>query len=190
MLDCSCRKVKKETKHVTSDILSDLGYMYGSDCDYTRFELPQFPEYEVPPVLPLPHILDARAQLLEAGRLVEEMHFPAKCGSIFQLADLDDPEMFCFGTLQPMLFSLTTVLEAPLYEQMPEELKPEETVTEDGRHKVRAVRGGPDDEDYGEGAYYWEFGNEYESESEDEYTLKIRRLEQEEEERELWKRVK
>ncbi|KAF4136815.1 hypothetical protein GN958_ATG13974 [Phytophthora infestans] len=98
--------------------------------------------------------------------------------------------MFCFGTFQPMFFSLTTVLEAPLYEQMPEELKPEETVTEDGRHKVRAVRGGPDDEDYGEGAYYWEFGNEYESESEDEYTLEIRRLEQVEEERKLWKRVK
>ncbi|KAG7379852.1 hypothetical protein PHYPSEUDO_008070 [Phytophthora pseudosyringae] len=55
-------------------------------------------------------------------------------------ANLDDPGKFRFGTFQPMMFSLTTVLEAPLQRQIPYSLRPEEDDCDDGRHKQKLTK--------------------------------------------------
>ncbi|KAE9066512.1 hypothetical protein PF007_g28428 [Phytophthora fragariae] len=81
----------------------------------------EYPRYEPPDILPLPRILDAPAKLLEAGRLVRTLRklVEPTWGRVLELADLDEPDKFRFGTFQPMMFSLTNVLEGSLHREMP-----------------------------------------------------------------------
>lgn len=114
------------------------GALEGFECRCYKYR--DYPEYEPPEFLPLPLILDARAQLLAVGCHLREMLriIEPSFSPVLQLADLDEPDKLRFGTFQPMMFSLVTVLEAPLQKLIPYELRAEDEC-EDGRRKVRAA---------------------------------------------------